>query len=55
MPKNGKPLTAPQSGQGMAQKSIAHAIKHNRKAVIRAIARQSARDHVGSLRYLRDK
>lgn len=55
MPKSGKPLTTPQSGQAMAQKSIANALKHNRKAVIRLIAQQSARDHAGSLRYLRDK
>ncbi len=55
MPKSGKPSTVPKAGQAMARTSLANALKHNREAVIRAIARQGARDHAGSLRYLRDK
>jgi hypothetical protein len=39
----------------MSQKAIANAMKHNREAVISAIAKQGAKNHAGSLRYLRDK
>jgi hypothetical protein len=54
MSQSGKPVPTPKSGQA-AQKAINDALKNNREAVIRAIAKQSARDHAGSLRYLRDK